>query len=87
MSSPGTSKDWQYFTSHWEDYIGATKFSGADKIIQLLECCDEQLHKDLTRTAGGTLADKTEGEVLTVIKDLAVREEYAMVAWVALHNI
>ena len=30
------------------------------KVIQLLECCDEQLRKDLTRTAGGTLTGKTE---------------------------
>ena len=57
VSSAGISENWQYFTSFWEDYVRATKLAGADRVIQLLECCDEQLRKDLTRTAGGTLAD------------------------------
>ena len=48
------------------------------RVIQLLECCDEQLRRDLTRNAGGTLA---------AIKRLAVREENVMVARVALHHM
>ncbi len=56
-------------------------------MIQLLECCDEQLRKDLTRNAGGTLTGKTEDEVLAVIKTLAVREENVMVARATLHNM
>ena len=87
MSSAGTSEDWQYFTSLWEDYVRSTKLAGSDRVIQLLEYCDEQLRKDMTRTAGGTLANKTECEVLAAIRDLAVREENAMVAQVALHNM
>ena len=86
VSSAGTSEDWQYFTSRWGDYARATKLTGADRVIQLLECCDEQLRKDLTRTAGGTLTGKTEDEVLAAIKSLAVREENAMVARVALNK-
>ena len=58
---------------------------GPDLIMQLLECCDGQLRRDLTRNAGGTLAYKTEEEVFQVIKRLAVREENAMI--VALHNM
>ena len=53
----------------------ATKLTGTDKVIQLLECCDDQLRKDLTRTANGTLAEKTEDEVLTAMRSLAVRED------------
>ncbi len=64
ISSAGTSEDWSYFTSRWNDYVAATKVLGKDKVIQLLECCDEQLRKDLTRTAGGTLTNKTEEDVL-----------------------
>ena len=60
---------------------------GPDLVMQLLECCDGQLRRDLTRNAGGTLADKTEEEVFEAIKRLAVREENAMVARVALHNM
>ena len=87
ISSAGTTEDWQYFRSRWSDYVKATKLSGTDKVIQLLECCDEQLRKDLTRNAGGTLTGKTEDEVLAAIKTLAVREENVMVARVTLHNM
>ena len=87
ISSAGTSEDWSYFQSRWGDYVKATKVTGTDKVVQLLECCDEQLRKDLTRTAGGTLTGKTEEEVLAAIKKLAVREENTMVARVTLHNM
>ena len=43
--------------------------------------------KDLTRNAGGSLANKTADEVLTAIKKLAVREENTMVARVQLHHM
>ena len=59
-------------------------------MIQLLECCDEQLRKDLTRNAGGSLTDKTAAEaaeVMEAIKKLAVREENTMVARVQLNNM
>jgi hypothetical protein len=65
----------------------ATKITGHDKVIQLLECCDEPLRKDLTRSAGGSLTDKTVDDVLAAIKKLAVREENTMVARVTLHNM
>ena len=65
----------------------ATKLSGTDRVIQLLECCDEQLWKDLTRNIEGTLTGKTEDEVLAAIKTLAVREENVMVARVTLYNM
>ena len=53
----------------------ATKLAGTDKVIQLLECCDDQLRKDLTRNAGGTLTGKMEDEVLAAMKILEVREK------------
>ena len=87
ISSAGTTEDWQYFNSIWSDYVKATKLAGTGKVIQLLECCDDQLRKDLTRNAGGTLTGKTEDEVLAAMKTLAVREENVMVARVTLHNM
>ena len=87
ISVAGSSEDWQYFQSRWKEYVGATKVTGKDKVIQLLECCDETLRKDLTRTAGGSLAEKDETVVMAAIKKLAVREENTMVARVALHNM
>jgi len=49
--------------------VRATKLLGADKV---LECCDEQLRRDLTRNARGTLTEKSEEEVLAAMKVLAV---------------
>ena len=87
ISSARTTGDWQYFTSRWSDYVEAAKLLGTDKVIQLLECCDDQLRRDLTRNVGGTLVGKTEVEVLAAMKILAVREENVMVAIVMLHNM
>ena len=36
-------------------------------IIQLLECCEEILRRDLTRAQGGSLTTKTEEIVLAAI--------------------
>ena len=33
-SSSGPSKNWQYFTSHWEDYVKATNLAGAERQSQ-----------------------------------------------------
>jgi len=55
-------------------------------VLQLLECCDDDLRKDLTRSTVGTLSDKTEAQVLAAIKSLAVRDEYTMIARVTLNN-
>ena len=68
ISSSGTMEDWQYFRSRWSDYVRATKLSGTDRVIQLLECCDNQLWRDLTPNAGGTLTGKTEDEVFAAMK-------------------
>ena len=87
ISSAGTTEDWLYFKSRWGDYVKATKIEGTDRVIQLLECCDEQLRKDLTRNAGGTLTEMTEDQVFKAMKTLAIREENTMVARVTLHNM
>ena len=87
ISACGTSEEWTYFQSRWTEYVDATKISGKDMVIQLLECCDESLRKDLTRTAGGSLVNKPVDDVMTSIKALAVRTENTMVARVALQNM
>jgi len=87
ISSAGTCEEWAYFTTRWAEYVAATRVTGRDQVAQLLECCDNQLRKDLTRNAGGSLSDKPINEVLAAIKQLAIREENVMVARVALHNM
>ena len=87
VTSAGTSEEWAYFITRWKEYATATKVTGNDRVIQLLECCDEPLQKDLTRAAGGSLTEKSEDQVLAAMKTVAVREENAMVARVALHDM
>ncbi len=87
VSAAGSSEEWSYFETRWHDYLEATKITGKDRVIELLECCDEPLRKDLTRNAGGTLTNKPVEEVMAAIKKLAVRVENSMVARVWLHNM
>ena len=87
ITANGTSEDWQYFKTRWAEYVSATHIKGPELIIQLLECCDENLRKDLTRNAGGSLTSKTEEQVLNAIHTLAVRQENTMVARVNLHSM
>ena len=87
ISLAGSSEEWSYFLTRWNDYVDATRVTGKEHIIQLLECCDEDLRKDLTRCAGGSLTNKTEQQVLDAMQQLAVRQETTMVARVGLYEM
>ena len=83
INPAGTCEEWDYFKQRWEDYKQATRLTGKDVIFQLLECCEESLRKDLTRTHD-KLSDQPEATVLDFIKRLAVRPENLLVARVQL---
>ena len=85
ISSAGTSEDWNHFLSGWNDYVEATNVTGKYEVLQLLECCDEELRRDVTRMAGGSLTNKTAEEALAAIRTLAVMEQSPMVARAALY--
>ena len=87
ISISGTSEEWSYFRTRWDEYVAATGIKGTDRVIQLLECCDEELRRDLTLLAGGSLTTKDEKTVLEAIQKLAVRVENIMVTRVALHDM
>ena len=87
VSAAGSSEEWTYFLCRWTDYKKAVHLTGSDCVLQLLECCDETLRRDLTRASGGSLATKSEVDVLAAMRRLAVREENTMVARVALQNM
>ena len=86
ISAAGTSEEWAYFLQRWSDYKAATHLTGSDIVYQLLECCDEMLRKDLTRTFGA-LASSDESTILKNMKTLAVRQENVMVARVQLQQM
>jgi hypothetical protein len=87
ISSGTSAADWNYFETRWKEYVDATNISGKTCIIQLIECCDEELRRDLTRNVTGTLTSKSEKELLESMKQLAVREENPMVARAELHSM
>ena len=80
VSAGGTTQDWKYFETRWDDYKTATRITGNKILIQLLECCEEQLRKDLTQSLGSSPLEKTEAVILAAMKNLAIREENVMVA-------
>ena len=71
ISQAGTSEEWNYFCQRWSEYKIATKITGTDILVQLLECTEESLRKDLTRTYG-TLTGQTEDYALQCIKCLGI---------------
>ena len=79
ISNGVTLAEWNYFLTRWSGYVEATGISGKTLIIQLLECCDEQLRRDLTRSTVGTLTSKSSSEIIGNMKKLAVRQENPMV--------
>ena len=87
ISAAGTSEEWSYFLTRWNDYVEATRIKDKELVIQLLECCDENIRRDLTRSHGGSLTSKPKDEVIQAIRQLAVREENIMVARVTLQNM
>lgn len=87
LSAGISPADWNYFETRWTDYVEATAISGKTLIMQLLECCDEQLRRDLTRNTSGSLTSKSSKEILESMKKLAVREENPMVARAELHSM
>lgn len=82
----GTSEEWTYFVQRWSEYKQATRLTGDDIIFQLLECCDETLRKDLTRSFTN-LTLSNEHTLLGYIKSLAVRQENVMVARLQLQRM
>ena len=76
ISSGGTTEGWSYFTTRWRAYSGVVQLSAQDIPIQLLECCDPKLRRNVTRNTIGPTA-----------LELAVREENPKVARVALSRM
>ena len=48
ISAAGSREEWTYFLTRWQEYVDATQITGKDKVLQLLECCNDNLHKDIT---------------------------------------
>ena len=64
VSLAGTSETWSYFETRWGEYRDGTRLRGDDIVVQLLECCDDELRRDLTRSNGDSMVGDTEVNVL-----------------------
>ncbi len=89
ISAGGTTEGWTYFLTRWRAYSQAVHLAGTDVSIQLLECLDTKLRRDVTRNTIGALPieELPETDLLAAIKALAVSEENPKVARVALSRM
>ncbi len=89
LTSGGTTETWTYFLQRWRSYVTSVQLTGQDLTIQLLECCDSNLRRDVTRNMVDPLPIEgmTERDLLAAIKSLAVTAENTKVARVALSRM
>lgn len=89
ITSGGTTEGWSYFLTRWRAYSQAVQLAGRDISIQLLECCEAKLRRDVTRNTIGPLPveEIPEADLLKAIRALAVKEENPKVARVALSRM
>ena len=88
LASEMSDEDWAYFLSRWDDYKLSTSLKGGEIVLQLMECCCEQLrrdhHRTYPKTGVGTVTEETR---LSELKQLAVRQKNRMVNRVKLGTL
>ena len=86
ITSDLSNEQWSYFVSRWDNYRKSTKISETEEVVQLLECLDEDLRMNLTRSIGDKINQKNSTELLKAIKTFAVREENLIIARIDLKH-
>lgn len=87
ISSVGSTQDWDFFIHRWNAYKTGTALTGSRIASQLLQCCGEELLRDVMQSAGYSLENETEKEVLAAIEAVAVKADNSLVARYKLHNM
>ena len=91
LASEVSDEDWAYFKSRWLEYKKATNLTSAEDIlVQLMECCCEQLRRDHHRmflSSAGNGGEATEETRLKELKQIAVRKRNKAVNRVKLTSI
>ena len=82
-----TDEDWNYFLCRWEAYKKATCLGGEEVVLQLMECCCEQLRRDHHRNYPSNKNQATESSCLAQIKQIAVRAKNRAVNRVKLNTL
>ena len=79
ISLDKSTEDWSEFLVTWEQYKEEYGLTGSALIRQLYACCSDEMKTSLSRITGGQQFKKTEQELLTLMKQLAVRYQNPMV--------
>ena len=91
LASEVSDEDWAYFQSRWVEYKKATNLtSSEDILVQLMECCCEQLRRDHHRmflSSADTGGEASEDTRLKELKQIAVRKRNKAVNRVKLTSI
>ena len=79
-------QDWNYFLKCWNLYKKSTGITGDTILSELLECCSEELDRDIHRVHYD-IDTKSEKEILEAMKERAVIIENPVVAQVTHLNM
>ena len=74
---------WKYYQTRWNTYKTATGLTGNNIQIQLLETCSDNLRFALYQS-DASINTKSEQQILTAMKKLAVKEENQLVSRIKL---
>ena len=75
LASEVSDEDWAYFKSRWLEYKKATNLTSAEDIlVQLMECCCEQLRRDHHRMFLSSAGNGGEATEETRLKELKQRK-------------
>ena len=82
-----SDEDWAYFINRWAAYKKALGLDGEDIVVQLMECCSEDLRKDHFRNYPTFKTSDLEENVLRQIRQVAVRAKNRAVNRFKLHTL
>ena len=81
----GDESDWQYWEERWNDYKSVVSLKENEILVELKECFDEDLRREMFRQYPSGF--KTEKEMLEGLKKLVIRKRNITVLRDELHNL
>ena len=67
-----TEDEWSYWASNWKDYKKSTNVKPEDAVVELKECCDEVLRRELHRQHPNGFVN--EEDIIPKLKNIAVKK-------------
>ena len=79
ISAGCNPEDWAFFEYAWEGFKLSANIKEERVVANLMQCCDDSLHKDLFRLYGDPTGNSEE-QILKRIKDHAIHAENKIIA-------